>query len=46
VIDSRPDTPLSGLDAKLVNEIGSDIDVRELFRSNAVSPIAVVPAGT
>ena len=44
--DSRFDTPRSGLDAKLVNEIGSDIDVRALVRSNAVSPIAVVPAGT
>ena len=46
MIDSRPDTPLSGLDVKLVNETGSDIEVRVVFRSNAVSPIAVVPAGT
>ena len=44
--DSRFDTPRSGLDAKLVNETGSDIEVRVVFRSNAVSPIAVVPAGT
>jgi hypothetical protein len=45
VTDSRPDKPLNGLEFKLVNEMGSDIEARAVFESIALFAIEVVPAG-
>ena len=45
VTDSRPGKPLNGLELKLVNEMGSDIEARAVFPSNTLFAIEVVPAG-